>query len=201
MSGYLHFNRKVRLGAWAELTEATPEEVKAVEARVTPIEDDMSGKKYQETTLDRELEVVRLELLQGHSFAVCKSEGERSAVYVANEMKKMLEEWKQQRQLQEQQNSHIATMTSMVAQAVPSLATSSGHMTVKELAAALGCSGANVHRMHKAGTIRDDLVVPGTDRKNAHRKFHRAETEKWINEYLADEKKKRSKLGKRKGRK
>lgn len=174
MKGNLGLNRRMTLEDWAKQSEVTPEEKEAVRKRAVPIE--TGGDIYQETTLDRELEVVRVTARDGNPDAVLRSEAERSSVYVARQMEKMMLDLKQQ---QEQHNSQVTTLTNIVASVVPHMPVEE-HMETKELARILGCGAANILRRLKAGTIPANLLLPGSDGKSRHRKFKRKETEAWV---------------------
>ncbi len=177
----LGLNRMFLFDDWAKASGATADERKRVKERVSPILSDSRGDLYQETTLDRALEIVRVEIHRCGAIPESPHETARALAMVAEAMHRDREERKQQH---DEQNNHLTAITSMVAANLPRRPDTE-QMTTQDVGDALACGSANVIRMLKAGTIPDNLLVPGTDKKGRQKKFKRRETEAWLKKYLA----------------
>ncbi len=172
MSDYMHLNRKIRFPSWVAENKVTSDESEIVKKRVNPLETGPEGALYQELTLDRELEIVRVENKRGDNISVMRSEAERMAALTASMMATAMQEFRQQ-------NNHLAALAQIAANNA-SKPPAVNCMTVKEFAAALGCGAPNVHRRLKVGTIPKTLLIAGTAGKGSHRKFNRVEAEQWL---------------------
>lgn len=194
MSDELHFNRKMAFDDWAKQSEVTADEAKAVKERVKPIEHLSTGDRYQETSLDRELEIVREQNYFGHDIGVGRSEAERIAVMTARQMQEMQAQYVKQDERRDKQDSHLTNITSQITTLTSMLARNfphgpiSDYMKTQDVANALGCGQANVLKMLKEGTIPSHLLIPGTDKKSRERRFKRTETEEWLSKYLKGKK-------------
>lgn len=194
MSDHLHLNRKMRFDDWVKQSAVTSEESKAVKDRVKPIEQHSTGDLFQETSLDRELEIVREQNHFGDDLGVGRSEAERISLTTARQLREMKEQFEKQEERREKQDgqlTHIASeltaINSRLANNLPN-GPVPDYMTTEEFGNALGCGSANVLKMLKEETIPDSLLLPGTGQKGRERKFRRNETQIWLSKYLKTKK-------------
>jgi excisionase family DNA binding protein len=167
----LGFNLMCRFEEWVGAVKATSEEQKRVKERVPPIHRDSGGDFYQSTTLDRALEIVRLEIYLGQNSIPVSPQETNSAVAM---LAATINQDRIERRQQHEEQKEVLTATAM------NRHPRSEHMTTRELADKLGCTTENILRMVRSGDIRKEYLVEGTDRPKAQRKFKRKEVEKWL---------------------